>query len=88
MKQSGFHISTFTSLWFVGYVTLRTLATFGQLYIFSNLEVGRTMALFSACSLVLVNIAGVFFLGEVLPIKAYIGIMLAITAILVLSFSK
>lgn len=88
MRQSGFHTATFISFWFAGYLLIRTIATVGQLYVFANTEVGKTMALFSAFSLVLVNVAGVLFLGEILPIRAYIGIMLALTAIVVISLSR
>lgn len=88
MRQSGFHIQTFMSFWFVLYIVLRSVATMGQLYVFATTEVGRTMALFGAFSIVLVNAAGFLFLGEVLPTNAYIGIMFAIAAILIISFAK
>lgn len=88
MKQLGFHAETFLSLWFAGYIMLRTVAIFGQLYVFTHIEVGKTVGLFGASSLILINLAGFFFLGEVLPLRAYIAIMLAITAIVILAFSK
>ncbi len=85
MKAGGFTISTFLSLWFVAYIVIRTAATFGQLYSFSQLEVGRSLALFSASSLVLVNVLSVLLLGEVLSVQAYVGVLLAVTAFTVIS---
>ena len=88
MKQDGFTASTFVSWWFLIYMAIRMIGTIGQLYIFSNTEVGKTLALFGAFSLILVNIGGVLFLGEVLPLKAYVGVMLAIAAVVVLALTK
>ena len=88
MRASGFKLSTFIAWWFLVYVAVRCVATFGQLFVFSNMEVGKTMALFGASSLVLVNILGFFLLGEKLSLPIYLGIMLAVAAILIVGFSK
>jgi uncharacterized membrane protein len=88
MQTHGFTVSTFISWWFLAYILLRTFATFGQLYIFTQLELGKTMALFSASSLILVNILGFFVLGEKLSLPVYFGIMLAVAAILIVGLSK
>lgn len=88
MQAHGFTVSTFISWWFLVYIMLRTFATFGQLYIFTQLELGKTMALFGATSLVLVNILGFFILGEKLSLPVYFGIMLAVVAILIVGLSK
>lgn len=88
MQTHGFTVSTFISWWFLTYIMLRSIATFGQLYIFTQLELGKTMALFSASSLILVNILGFFVLGEKLSLPVYFGIMLAVAAILIVGLSK
>ncbi len=88
MQLSGFKAATFISWWFLVYVTIRTVATFGQLFIFTQMEVGKTMALFGATSLVLVNVLGFLMLGEKLSLPVYLGIMLAVAAILLVGFSK
>jgi uncharacterized membrane protein len=84
MRHSPFSVSTFLSGWFVLYFTIRQVAMFGQLYIFSVLQIGRSMALFSATSLVVVNILGVLLLGEVLSLQTYLAIGLVVLAFIVL----
>jgi len=88
MSTQGFNVSTFVAWWFLIYVGIRTIATFGQLFIFTQLEVGKTMALFGATSLVLVNVLGLLILKEQLSLPVYFGILLAVTAILVVGLSK
>jgi multidrug transporter EmrE-like cation transporter len=60
---------------------------FGQLYVLSAMQVGRTMALFSATSLVVVNVLGILLLGEVLSTQAYLAIALVVFAFILLSVS-
>lgn len=88
MQNRGFKVATFLTWWFGVYIFIRTVATFGQLYIFTQMEVGKTMALFGATSLVLVNVLGFLILGEKLSLGVYIGVMLAVAAILVIGFAK
>lgn len=88
MQAQGFKLTTFISWWFLLYVSLRCIATLGQLFIFTQMEVGKTMALFGASSLVLVNVLGFLLLGEKLSLSVYLGIMLAVAAILIVGFSK
>lgn len=88
LSTQGFKLGTFLSLWFLVYMILRTVATFGQLYVFSSMELGRTMALFSASSLILVNVLGYFLLGEKLSLPVYFGITLAVLAILIVGLNK
>lgn len=85
MRHSPFAASTFLSWWFLVYFLIRQLATFGQLYVLSAMQVGKTMALFAATSLVLVNLLGVLLLGEVLSIQTYTAIGLVVLAFIVLS---
>lgn len=88
MSQNAYTFSTFISWWFLSYMSLRTVATMGQLYVFTQLEVGKTIALFGAFSIIIVNVLGFLILQEVLSLGTYIGIMLAITAIIVMVLAR
>jgi multidrug transporter EmrE-like cation transporter len=88
MRHSPFALATFLKAWFLVYFGIRQIAMFGQLYVFTTLQVGKTMALFSATSLVLVNVLGVLLLGEVLSAKAYVAIAMVVLAFIVLSVSS
>lgn len=85
MKKHGFDSSMLTAGWFWLYQLIRQIAMFGQLYVFAHIPLGRTMALFAASSIILSNILGVLFLREVLSATAYVGVFLAVAAILVLA---
>jgi len=88
MARDGFKVSTFLSLWFLVYLLIRQLATFGQVYVFANIELGKTMAMFGAVSIVLSNIIGLLFLGEKLSPVSYAGICLAILAFIIMGFKS
>lgn len=85
MRNSPFAISTFITWWFLIYFLVRQVAMFGQLYILSVMQVGKTMALFAATSLVLVNLLGIFLLGEILSVQNYIAIGLVVLAFVMIS---
>lgn len=87
MRHSPFALSTFLSWWFLLYFALRQVAMFGQLYVFSTLQLGKTMALFGATSIVVVNALGILLLGEILSYQAYLAIGLVVLGFLVLSMS-
>jgi len=86
MARYGFRLSTFISIWFVGYMLIRQIATFGQVYVFANIQLGKTMAMFGAVSIVLSNVIGLLYLGEKLSPVSYFGICLAILAFLIMGF--
>lgn len=88
MQKYGFTISAFLTWWFLGYILVRTVATFGQLYVFTTMPVGKTMAMFGAFSIILVNLLSFLFLKEILPPLGYFGITLAVFAFVVLVFVK
>lgn len=88
MRTGGFHLQTFLAPWFLAYFLLRQAAMFGQLYVFSSVELGKTMALFGATSIVLSNLLGILLLREVLPVPAYVGVALAALAFLVLAIVR
>jgi uncharacterized membrane protein len=87
MPKYGFTPAAFLSGWFALYFLLRTVAMFGQLYVFTAIELGRSMAFFGAVSIMLSNILGLFVLRETLSPGAYIGVSLAIIAYIVLALS-
>ena len=66
MPRHGFTAAAFLSAWFWIYFLIRTVAMLGQLYVFSVVQLGKTSALFGACSIVLSNVLGFLVLGEVL----------------------
>ena len=86
MARYGFKFSAFLSLWFLIYLLVRQLATFGQLYVFAHIQLGKTMALFGAVSIVLSNLLGLLYLGEKLAPASYLGVCLAIFAFIALAF--
>jgi drug/metabolite transporter (DMT)-like permease len=85
MSQHGFRAETFLSWWFLSYSALRTLATIGQLYGLSTIELGRATGVLSALSVLLANALGFFVLREVLTPAQYIGISLVAVAFLLLA---
>lgn len=87
MPKQGFVMATFFSVWFLIYFLIRMIAMFGQLYIFTEIELGKTMALFGAVSIMLANILGFLVLKEVLSPGAYIGISFAIIAFIILALA-
>ena len=87
MRHSPFALSTFVSGWFLFYFAIRQVAMFGQLYVFCALQLGRTMAMFGATSIVVVNVLSVLLLGEVLSVQAYLAVGLVVLAFLLLVVS-
>ena len=88
LRHSPLALSSFLSGWFLIYFLVRQVAMLGQLYVFSRLPVGKTMALFSATSIVAVNVLGVLLLGEVLSLGAYGAIGLVVLAFVLLAVSR
>ena len=87
MPKQGFTLATFLSGWFLAYFSIRIIATFGQLYVFTTVELGKTMALFGAVSIILANLLGFLVLNEVLSLGAYIGVTLAVIAFIILTLT-
>ena len=85
MNHGGFKAANFLSWWFVIYMAIRTVATVGQLYVFSEVKMGKTMALFGAASIVVANLLGWLFMGDLLSTGTYLGIVLAMLAFVVLA---
>jgi multidrug transporter EmrE-like cation transporter len=88
MKLYGFSTAAFASTWFVVYFLIRIVATMGQLYVFASIDLGKTMALFGAASIIVANFLGLLVLKEVLSPMAYVGISLAVVTFCLLAFSR
>jgi multidrug transporter EmrE-like cation transporter len=88
MKTHGFTPGAFLRWWFAGYMLVRTLATFGQLYVFSSVTLGRTAALFAATSVVLNTLLGLLVLRESLSLAVACGVALALAALAVLALAR
>jgi len=84
--KGDFTIANFLTGWFAAYLLLRTAATFGQLYVLSAVELGKTMALFAAASVMVANLLGWLVLQEVLPSITYVGIGLAVLAVAIMGW--
>ncbi|HEX7117485.1 MAG TPA: hypothetical protein VF212_01775 [Longimicrobiales bacterium] len=88
LRADGFTAGAFWSRWFLVYIATRSLATVGQLYIFANVELGKSMAMFGAIAIVLSNLAGLLLLQERLTGAEYGGVSLAVLAFLVLAVAR
>lgn len=88
MPRYGFAVGAFLTPWFLAYFCIRTIAMFGQLYVFSTTELGKTMALFGAFSIIIANGIGFLLLKETLSISTYVGIMCAILAFTIIALGK
>ncbi len=88
MPKQGFVLASFLSGWFFMYFIIRIAAMFGQLYVFTTIELGKTMALFGAASIILSNLLGFLLLKEILSPEAYLGIALAIISFFILALAK
>jgi uncharacterized membrane protein len=86
MSKHGFHAASFVMPWFFWYQLIRQVAMFGQLYVFAAIPLGKTMAMLGATSIVISNVLGILFLKEVLSPVAYVGVMMAVIAILIMAF--
>lgn len=78
-------LSSFLTPWFLTYFLVRQVAMVGQLYVFSQVELGRTAALFGAASIIIANVLGFLLLHETLTLPQYAGVSVALVAILLLA---
>lgn len=85
MKAQGFTAASFFTWWFFAYTVIRQVAVFGQLYIYANMELGRTVALFGAGSIIIGNVMGFLLFKETMTLPVYVGVSLAICAFLALA---
>lgn len=88
MPKQWFALATFLSGWFLLYFVIRMVAMFWQLYVFTIIDLWKTMALFGAISIILANLLWFLVLKEILSPGAYIGVTLAVIAFVVIAFVK
>lgn len=88
MQKSGFHFSSFISLWFAIYVLIRMVATILELYVLTYTGIGKAFTLIAVTALVFTNIAGYLLFGEVYSFGVYVGISLAILAFVLIAASQ
>jgi multidrug transporter EmrE-like cation transporter len=86
-SSDGLSLAALLAPWFVVYLVVRQVAMVGQLYVLASVELGRTAGLFAAMSLLAANAIGVLFLGDVLTGLGYLGVALALAAMVVLTVS-
>ena len=84
----GFHFATFLTLWFLAYSAVRFLATIFELYVLTYTGLGKAFTLIVLTALLLTNLAGWLFFGEVYTMGVYVGIALAITAFVIVALSQ
>jgi len=85
LRGATFGPASFLQAWFIWYAVIRVASTVAQFYVFSKLDLGKTDTLFALAAIVFANILGLLFLKEVLSVKDYIGVVLAIIALVILS---
>ena len=88
MRRYGFCVGAFTAPWFGAYMLIRTVATFGQLYVVAGLELGTVTAMLAGANIVVANALGFFLLGEVLSAPAYAAIALACASFAILAIAR
>lgn len=86
LSRNGFGAATLLTGWFWAYSALRFVANLGQLYAFAHVPLGKVMAVLGAISIIASNILGALFLREVLSPVSYVAIMLAVTAVLLMTW--
>lgn len=85
LRNSSLGLSSFLQPWFLTYAVVRVTSTIAQFYVFTKIDLGKTVTLFAVAGIIFANILGVLFLKEVLSVKDYIGVILAIIALVILS---
>lgn len=86
MAENGFTVTILTQSWFPLYLMIHLLAMVGQLYIFANFTLGKSMILFGAVSILLSNALGLIFLKEQITSSVIISTTLVIAAMVVLFY--
>ena len=85
MPKQDFVLASFLSWWFALFFLMNIIGIFGLMYVLTKIELGKSMALLGATSIIFANILGFLVLEEVLTLGSYIGISLAILAFITLA---
>jgi len=87
LGKYGFTAATILTPAFVVLVLIHLCALMLQFYVLSQVQLGKTMALFGMTSILISNILGFFLLHEILSPIAYVGVVVALCAFLILAVS-
>lgn len=85
LKSATLSVASVLAPWFILYACVRVASTFAQFYVFTKVDLGKTVTLFSVVGIIFANVLGVLFLKEILSVKDYIGVTLAIMSLIILS---
>ncbi|MEA5469914.1 hypothetical protein [Spirulina sp. 06S082] len=86
LYRSGFTIASLTYPWFWIFTVTRFIGIAGQLYLWSETQLGLVAALMGACGLIASNILGQFLLHQPpLSLTQYIGLGLIVVSLLLLT---
>ncbi|MGH7882116.1 MAG: hypothetical protein ACREN8_04325 [Candidatus Dormibacteraceae bacterium] len=86
MRGGEFTLAKLLKPWFLIYLLIRQIALLGQFFIFSRVFLGEVVTVLAAISIVISNLLGLLLLREQLSVANYIGVSLAVTAVLILVF--
>lgn len=81
LKGHGFSWQTLTNVKFLLTLPVAGVGFVFLMYSLSKMDISRTIILLSVFGVVLAAVSGVFFFKDVLTLKNYVGILLAIAAI-------
>jgi uncharacterized membrane protein len=85
LREQRFRWLAFVRPWFALYSLIRVVALAGGLFILANVYMGEAAAILGATSLVISNILGLLLLKEVVTLQGYVGIFLALSALVVVA---
>jgi multidrug transporter EmrE-like cation transporter len=85
LNITGYKSVILISPWFFAYILTKVVATTAQFYVFSNFDLGKSMAIFGAISIILSNSIGFLLMSERLTVGGYVGVSMACMAFLVIA---
>lgn len=85
MRGTGEFVEKITKPWFILFIVGHGIASVGQLYIFSRFEIGKTVALFGAVSIMMAGTLGILLLKETISVRGYFALVFAILAFCILA---
>jgi drug/metabolite transporter (DMT)-like permease len=88
MRGSGAFVEKIAKPWFVLFLFGHIIASIGQLFVFSKFDVGKTVTLFGAVSIVTAGLLGFLLLKEAISLRVYFGMAFAVIAFCILALEK
>ena len=86
LAGEAFTLETLVGWWLAPFLVMKDLATLLLLYVYVHYKVGAAAAMVGSVSIVLGNALGFLFIGEVLSTSSYVGVVLAVMAVLLVAF--